>query len=173
MIHKIYHYFNRDYISINLERLPDNKTSIRISGDYNRSPRKSRLYFDAEILKKDTLTLWKSIKTPKLEKLCFYFGEIDWYDDLTDIYYTPVSIMQKGKKLPESFPSAHGSIPKDWSFNILMHFNDIKQKKVIFDVLDKILGFEFNDTVKKDFLKELKPFLGGKVNNIYFNLNED
>jgi hypothetical protein len=167
-------YMKRDNISIKLERKADGLTTLlTITADYIRSPRKSRLQVNDEIIKNDVLRVWKSIKTSKLKSLVVFFDEIDWYDNMTDIYNTPVVIMQRGEKLPVSFPRSHGSIPKEWSFNVLIELENVKQKNVIFDILKTLLCFVFDEKVKKEFLVELKPFLKGESGRICYYLNEE
>lgn len=158
-----------NHISINVIQFDNgNRTILTVSGDYRYSERKSRLHVNEDRIKSDVLSLWKSLKSKKIKRLHTCFDEIDWYDNMTDMYITPVVIMERGKKLPVVIDRTHGSIPKEWSFNVSVELDNVKQKNVIFDILYQLLGRIFSENVQKEFQKELKLFLQGKKESVFY-----
>lgn len=114
--------------SLHLTVLKDKEGNVKlfISSDYSRSARKSALYVNEEVLARDVESLWKSIRTKKLLALNVSFGEIDYYDNMTDVYQTPEVSIKRGLRKAKVSSSDHGSIPKDWSFDLVAHFSSLK-----------------------------------------------
>lgn len=156
-------YFVRDYLSISVERLStDNQLRLSISSDFTGSSRKSQLYLNEKRLAGDVESLWKSIKTKKLLKLSVGFGEIDYYDNMTDMYEVPYATIERGLKKARIGFSSHGSIPKDWSCDLVMRFADTSANTPIMEAVKATLGSMFTPKLEKEFVKKLKLVLQKK-----------
>jgi hypothetical protein len=143
---------------------------LNISSDYSRSNRKSKLYVNEKTLATQLEEFWKSITTKKLIKLEIGFGEIDYYDDMTDIYETPIIYIKRGLRKAKIEHRDHGSIPKDWSFDISAIFSPVKTSPPIFEIIKKALGSYFTEEHEKALLKKIKPFLQGKEKHLNFEI---
>ena len=93
------------------------------------------------------------------------FSEIDWYDDMTDIYETPIVRIERGLKRAKVSHQDHGSIPKDWSADLYCTFADTTTNTPILEVVKSALGSFFDSEAEKKFIKDLKPFLQKKKTN--------
>jgi hypothetical protein len=153
------HLFVEDYLSIHVQRTLNDELVISVSSDYSQSERKSSLYVNPDYVSKLVETAWKSIKTKKLKRIQLYFSEIDWYDDMTNIYYTPVVTMRRGARKCNVSSKDHGSIPKDWQVNVRALMADTKTTTPITEVLKVVLGKMFTPNVEKDFISKLRPVL--------------
>ena len=151
--------FISEGLEISVSRGNENQIHLRISSDFSRSNHKGRLYVDGKRLATEVENLWKSIKTKKLLKMGVGFGEIDWYDNMTDIYTTPVVKIERGQKKARVFENEHGSIPKDWSIDLTAKFADTTTNTPIMEVVKTTLGSYFTPKLEKDFKKALKPVL--------------
>jgi hypothetical protein len=150
-------------LQISLSRnINDETFTLDITSDYSRSNHKGQLYVNGKELSKEVESLWKSIKTKKLMKLCVNFDEIDWYDNMTDIYTTPIVKIERGQKIARTFEREHGSIPKDWSINLTALISNTTTKTPILEVVKKTLGYYFTPALEKEFVKKLKPVLQKK-----------
>ncbi len=158
--------FTSECLSIEVARRHDNKITLTISSDYSGSSRKSELYVNEQRLALSVESFWKSIKTKKLLWLNVSFNEIDWYDDEVDVYDTPSVTIQRGLKKARISQDRHGSIPKDWSVELICSFEDTTTNTPILEVVKGALGGLFDDYLEKKFVKELKPFLQKKENHI-------
>lgn len=158
--------FTNEELSINVARRQENKISVTISSDYSGSDRKSQLYVNEERLATALEFFWKGIKTKKLLLANVSFSEIDWYDDMCDVYETPSITIKRGLKKAKIGYDDHGSIPKDWSVELHCVFADTTTNTPILEVVKSALGSFFNAEYEKKFVKELKPFLQKKVNHI-------
>jgi hypothetical protein len=112
---------------------------------------------------------WKSIKTKKMLSLNTWFGEIDWYDNMTDIYETPMVNIKRGLKRAKIAHKEHGSIPKDWSFNVGIVFSDTTTNTPVLEVLNKVLYSLFTKEIEKEFVKAIKPFLRKEKSNVSYS----
>jgi hypothetical protein len=134
-----------------------------INSDYSRSNHKGRLYVDAKRLASEVESLWKSIKTKKLLRMSVSFDEIDWYDDMTDIYETPKVTIKRGLRKAVISYREHGSIPKDWEFGFNAVIANTTTSTPILIVARYALGSYFNANLEKQFRKALKPVLQKKT----------
>jgi hypothetical protein len=157
--------FTKESLSVSVNRLQEDKIRLCISSDFSGSSRKSRLYVNEQRLSTDVESFWKGIKTKKLLGMSVSFGEIDWYDDMTDVYETPIVRIQRGLKRAKVTHQDHGSIPKDWSADVYFTFADTTTNTPILEVVKSALGSHFDAEAEKKFVKDLKPFLQKKKVN--------
>jgi hypothetical protein len=158
--------FTSECLSIQVARRQENKITLTISSDYSGSSRKSELYVNEERLATALESFWKGIKTKKLFLVNVAFSEIDWYDDMCDVYETPSITIKRGLKKARISHEEHGSIPKDWSVDLICMFEDTTTNTPILEVVKSALGGLFTADLEKDFVMELKPFLQKKENYI-------
>ena len=158
--------FTSECLSIQVARRQENKITLTISSDYSGSDRKSQLYVNGERLATTLESFWKGIKTKKLLLANVSFSEIDWYDDMCDVYETPSITIKRGLKKAKVSHQEHGSIPKDWSVDLFCVFADTTTNTPILEVVKSALGGLFDAEFEKKFIKELKPFLQKKENYI-------
>jgi hypothetical protein len=155
--------FTKESLSVSVNRIQEDKIRLSISSDFSGSSRKSRLYVNEERISSDVESFWKGIKTKKLLSMSVSFSEIDWYDDMTDVYETPIIRIERGLKRAKVRHKDHGSIPKDWSVDVYFAFNDTTTNTPILEVIKSALGSYFDATAEKEFTKALKPFLQKKT----------
>ena len=155
--------FTKESLSVSVNRMQEDKIRLCISSDFSGSSRKSQLYVNEERLSVDVESFWKGIKTKKLLGMSVSFSEIDWYDDMTDMYETPIIRIQRGLKKAKVSHRDHGSIPKDWSVDVYFTFADTTTNTPILEVVKSALGSYFDAEAEKAFTKALKPFLQKKV----------
>jgi hypothetical protein len=155
--------FTKNCLSIGLSRFQDDSIQLIISSDYSESSRKSRLWVDGKHIAPYLETAWRSIRTRKLKDLKLFFDEIDYYDNMTDIYETPVISMGRGQRKARIGSHEHGSIPKDWSINLVATFEDTRTKTPIIEVIKQVLGYKFTPEMEKKLNKDIVPFLQKKV----------
>lgn len=165
-------YFITDYLNITVRRVVNNELTVRISSDYSCSNRKSQLYVNENTLASDVESLWKSIKTKKLLNLFVGFGEIDYYDNMTDVYDVPFADIKRGLKKARIGFNEHGSIPKDWNVTLHMTFADTTTKTPIIEAIKKSIGSYFTPAKEKELTKKLKPFLQKKETYLYVTNEE-
>jgi len=164
------HLFTDDELRISVRRNPEtNKLTLHISSDYSGYCRKEQLRVHEDTIAKYVESAWKSIKTKKLTSMRLYFSEIDWYDNMTNIYYTPVIIMAKRKKKAEIRHNDHGSIPKDWSVNVRMEMEPTISKSPVIEVIRAVLGNKVTVGYEKFIEKELRPVLQGTKNDCFIH----
>jgi len=121
----------------------------------------------------DGESLWKSIKTKKLLKLSVGFGEIDYYDNMTDMYEVPYASIERGLKKARIGYSTHGSIPKEWSCDLAMRFADTSANTPIMEAIKKTLGSTFTPEIEKEFAKKLKKVLQKKERYASYHYQSD
>ena len=166
--------FTKDCLQINLGRNSDNTISVEVSSDYAFSSRKSELRVNEDKLRNEVEQFWKSIRTKKLLSIRVYFDEIDWYDDEVDVYQTPIIAIERGLKRAKVSERNHGSIPKDWSINVRMKFDDTTTNTPILEVIEKLLVHKFPTQAKVEIIKKMKPFLRKEEKYVsYYNSNDD
>ncbi len=166
--------FTKDCLQINLGRNTDNTISVEVNCDYAYSSRKSQLYANADKLRNEVEQFWKSIRTKKLLSMRVYFDEIDWYDDEVDVYQTPIIAIERGLKRAKVSERNHGSIPKDWSINVRMKFDDTTTNTPILEVVEKLLMHRFPTQAKVELIKKMKPFLRKEENYVgYYNSDNE
>ena len=115
---------------------------------------------------------WKAIKTKKLQSLHVGFGEIDWYDDMTDMYSTPTAYMKRGKRIAEVSSREHGSIPKDWSIHLSARILDTTTINPVLEVVKNAIGFTLYKQMEKQLIKTLRPVLQKKKDHSCFGLED-
>ena len=162
--------FTRECLTINVVRRQENKIALTISSDFSGSSRKSQLYVNEERLATELEFFWKGIKTKKLLLANVSFSEIDWYDDMCDVYDTPSITIKRGLKKAKVSHQEHGSIPKDWSVDLFCVFADTTTNTPILEVIKSALGGFFDADFEKKFIKELKPLLQKKSNSANISL---
>jgi hypothetical protein len=157
--------FSKSGLRIGVSLSDPNSVSLSIESDYSNSPRKSRLYINPDRLADKVEDFYRVLKTKttKLTYVRLFFTEIDWYDNMTDMYETPVVLMSKGHKKPRVGYNSHGSIPKDWGVVLIVKFNPIKQKKPITEAIKLAVGSLLNTTDIENIEKTLGKFLSGKL----------
>ena len=157
---EIYLNWNEDYSEFRLT----------IMSDYTGSQRKSQLWVNDKALAKEVEDFWKSIKTKKLVYTSASFDEIDWYDNMTDIYETPIAYIQRGLKKARLKYRSHGSIPKEWSFGLRCAFNATNAIGPIMEVVKTALSYKLTPSMEKEMTKAFRPFLQKKVRSAnYYN----
>ncbi len=154
-------------LRLSVRRMEDTTLNLHISSDYSRSNHKGQLHVNEKSLSDDVEQFWKSIKTKKLLMLDVYFDEIDYYDNMTDIYNTPHVFIKRGLKKARVNQNEHGSIPKDWTFDFNAKFSDTTANTPIMEVVKSALGSFFTPTLEKQFVKRLKLVLQKKEKHCY------
>jgi hypothetical protein len=168
--------FTKECLEISVQREREtNDLRLFISSDYSNSNHKGRQYVCEKRLSEEVERTWKSIKTKKLLRMGVSFGEIDHYDDMTDMYEVPTASIKRGLRKAQIGHTTHGSIPKDWSFNFGARFADTTTSTPIIEVVKKVLGSLFTAEAEKRFKKALMPILQKKTtyNSIYAYENND
>ena len=173
----MYGYFTNECLSISLERKSDGNLTLHISSDYgNQRFHKSQLNVCEKRLATEVEKTWKDIKTKKLQTLFVGFGEIDHYDDMTDMYNTPTAFIKRGKKRAETGWREHGSIPKDWSINLHANILNTTTINPVLEVVKQSIGFSMFKPIEKELIKKMRPVLQKKkeyVNCYYSEDSED
>jgi len=167
----MYNYFTKECLEITLERDKDNNLILHISSDYGNSRyRKQQLYACEKRLAEAVESVWKSVKSKKLQSLHAGFGECDHYDNMTDMYDTPTAFIKRGKKKVEIGSREHGSIPKDWEIHLSARIHDTKAIGPVLEVIKNALGFSVFKENEKLLVNTLRPVLQKKKDYIHFGL---
>jgi len=159
----MYGYFTNECLSISLERNKDGNLSLHICSDFgNQRFHKSQLNVCEKRLATEVEKTWKDIKTKKLQTLFVGFGEIDYYDNMTDRYETPTAYIKRGKKRAEIGSREHGSIPKDWNVNL--HANILNTTTIgpVLEVVKNGIGISLYKPIEKLLIKSFRPVLQKK-----------
>lgn len=162
-------YLSKQELQISYQKRKDTEgnpyINIFINSDYDGA-HKSRLFINEEQLAKNVKNVWPDIKKacPKVISMSVSFNEIDHYDDITDIYYTPVVAIKRGFTNPKVHSNEHGSIPKDWETNITIAIQDVKQATPIIKLVTAVLGnlignfdMEHVKKITQKFLNDTNP----------------
>ncbi len=149
---------------------------IHISNDFP-GYRKSRLFINEKAFATRVESIWQRLKKncSRLEKIQVAFSEEDYYDNMTDMYETPVFSIEKGSRKAKIDHHDHGSIPKEWSLNISLLFGDIKIKTQLLKALNEAIPnwqIHLGENNVKKFTKELNNLMGGKVHYAGFSMND-
>ena len=164
-------YFTKECLEVSLERDRENNLRLSISSDFGNSRyRKQQLYACGKKLATAVEEMWKAIKSKKLQSLHVGFGEVDWYDNMTDMYDTPTAYIKRGKRKAEIGSREHGSIPKDWSINLSARILDTTTINPILDVIKKALGYSVFKENEKLLVSKLRPVLQKKKDYISIGL---
>jgi len=94
------------------------------------------------------------------------FGEIDWYDDMTDVYTTPVFKIERGLRRAKIKYSEHGSIPKDWSFTWYCKIKNTNVMLPVLDVIKNVLSNKFDKAFEERFVKMARLVLQNKKQSV-------
>lgn len=163
--------FTQNCLYVGIKKNSEGNIIVSISSDYAHSERKGRLFTNPTTLATMMEQEWEKLKTitRKITKFSLYFDEIDWYDSHCNVYDTPVIILEKGKTKAKISSQEHGSIPKDWSVNVKMIFEGVKQKKVILESIKCVLGYYYSKEIEK-VIEKTNEVLNGKKDYIsYYN----
>lgn len=137
---------------------------LSIEGEYINSSRKSQLYTSEQALCNQLTTFWKSLKTKLVTEAVLSFNEIDYYDNMTDVYYTPVIGLRRGERKAKLVTeNAHGCIPKDWSIELRVTLKTLKSMSAVYELAGRFI--DLTDKVKRQLAKELRPVIKGEKNN--------
>jgi hypothetical protein len=167
----MYKNFSNDTLEISLRRLrtDDNKIVLHIMSDYSHNAHKAQLHVNEKDLTEKVERTWKSIKTKKMQRMYVWFGEIDWYDNEVDVYTTPMINIKRGLRRAKIEYKRHGSIPKDWSFDMGIMFTDMTTSAPVMEVLNKVLYCLFTKDIEKQVAKAIKPFLRKEKTNVNYS----
>ena len=149
---------------------------ISIVSDFgNKGFHKSQLSINEKLFSVDVKNVWDSVKdtSNKIVELSVYFDEIDYYDNMTNVYTTPIVSIKKGQRIVHIEEKEHGSIPKDWEITLTAKFENLQRIAPIITLIEKVLGPNFTTAIKNDFEKATRELLQGKVNNLTFNLSNE
>lgn len=170
----MYRNFSNDCLEIKVERHVENRLVLTMSSDWAGGCHKSQLHVDEKRLGLQLEEVWKSIKTKKLLRLRASFGAIDHYDDETNMYDTPIVFMQRGLKRAKFDSRTHGSIPKDWSFDVYATFADTTTNSAILETIKKVMYTKFTKEIEKKFINALRPVLQKKKESAqYYSESDD
>jgi len=161
----IRHFKHGDFVYISLQTLPNNALNLCISSDYRYSNRKGIIGFSDSLISeiKDELKrCWKKTKTKKLLSVVFYFEEIDYYDNMIDVYKTPVFSMIRGNRVPNVSYQSHGSIPKEWGAVLNFKIDATSKITPLMEIVDVFFNANFKDEERKKLKKMFKGILTGK-----------
>jgi len=155
-------YFISNGLHIGVTRKTNNELTLYINSEYSQTNHKGTIKPSENRLAEAVEKLWKSIKTKKLLSMRVRFEEIDWYDNMIDVYDTPVVSIKRGLRKAKVGYHEHGSIPKDWEFSFEAEFSDTSTSTPIMEVVKNTLGSFFTPELEKKFKKALTPVLQKK-----------
>ena len=94
----------------------------------------------------------------KFDGLSLSYNEIDYYDNIVDVYETPYIFFNKGKgkRKPTVSSTEHGCIPKDWSEISNLKLENPKTIKPI-----EIFLSNFNITLTRKQVMEVRKAMKG------------
>jgi len=162
--------FTSNCLSVYLNRRSTG-ISISISSDYSGSCRKSPLHVNEKRLAEEIEHYWKSIKTKKMLSMSVGFGEIDWYDNLTNIYTTPFVTIERGLRKAKIREHDHGSIPKEWSFEFNAFISDTTTINPILEIVKGAIGSYLTPELEKSFVKQTRLLLQKKTSHVSFEIS--
>lgn len=166
----IHQNFTKNCLSLTVSRFKSNdgdRVSLDINSDFSGSSRKSQLYVNEDRITSDVERLWKGVKTKKLMGISTSFGEVDYYDNMTDVYQTPSVMIKRGLRKARVYHRDHGSIPKDWSFDFRALFSDLKTTGPLMEVIKASLSDKITPDDEKKIKKQLLLFL--KTGKAYYS----
>ena len=164
--------FTKDYLNISIRRSNANADiSMTISSETGMC-HKSQLYVNEKRLAEDLEMFWKSIKTKKVRTMSANYGQVDYYDNMNDVYETPSISIQRGLKKARIGSDSHGCVPKDWTFDLNCRFKDTSTSTPILEVVKSALGSYFTEKHEKELKKALKPFLQKKEQYASWEIEE-
>lgn len=156
-------YFTGENLSISLDRDTAGNLTLHISGDAALNCRKSKLYVNEERLAKDMEEFWKGCTSRKVVGASVGFSEIEHYDNITNIYQTPVVSIGRGARKARIRHCEHGSIPKDWSVEVHAKIKPCSVITPLMDIITRTAGRFIAPDKKKDLEAKLRPVIQGKL----------
>jgi hypothetical protein len=150
--------------------------NVYITSDLpNQNCHKSQLYINQKAFANEVDACWRSVKeiSNKIISLQVHFEEVDYYDNMTNMYSTPVFQIKKGQRVVHINEREHGSIPKDWEIALNAKFENCQRVAPITGLIEKVLGPYFTTAMANDFEKAIRPLLQGKVNSVNYNLSNE
>lgn len=137
-----------------------NNGVVVIAVETDLNARKEQLFVNEKNAEnKFTNILDKVKKFSKFQKMSLNYNEIDYYDNMVDVYETPYIHFTKGKgkRKPTVSYSQHGCIPKDWSECFTLFLSDPKTIQPI-----EIFLKEFNISLNAKQIKDLRKAVKGE-----------
>jgi hypothetical protein len=130
--------------------------------DYLPDNRKQQIYVNEPLIARELERFWETIKrsSSKLNSVNIRFEELDWYDNMTDIYKVPNFKVERGKRKVRVGHYETGSIPKEWDTRITGVFKPGRVKKPYMEFVNSILYI--SPAKKAEVEKELGKVLSGK-----------
>jgi len=141
--------------SLNVSR---NKSVVRVSVEVELNNRKSTLHISDKKAEEKFTNLLETVKTfSKFKKLSLSYNELDYYDNMVDVYDTPYIHFEKGtgKRKPTIDHQEHGAIPKDWSENFDLFLEDPKTMKPI-EIFLEYFNIKLTPKQEKEIRKAMK-----------------
>lgn len=168
----IHNYFTDNDLSITLIYNDSSHFLMEISSDFSGSNRKSQLHVNEKLIADDLKRFKRSLKTKNLVSIRLDFDGIDHYDDMTDMYDTPMFLLKKGFTNPTIRHRTFGYIPKDWEISMQFLVKKTSTNTTIMEIASNALGVLLKAEEKK-FKKAIKPILQGKENRVTVYLHND
>ncbi len=133
------------------------KIDVSIDVENNR---KSELHIsDKRAEEKFNKVLTKVKAFSKFKRLSLSYNEMDYYDNMIDVYETPYINYTKGagKRKPTISHCEHGCIPKEWEECFSLTLDNPKTIKPI-----EVFLNHFNITLTSKQLKEIRKAMKGE-----------
>jgi hypothetical protein len=132
-----------------------------------KNNRKSQLFINEERFKQDVEYLWDVLKRKStlIQEIEVGFEEIDWYDNMTDIYDVPFFKIGRGLRKAKVFHEEHGSIPKEWSLDVKFKIKATKTIKPILECIKTCISLSTAE--EKEVTKDIRKVLKGEKTNMY------
>lgn len=144
--------------SLNINR-ENNIVNIHINSVVLNN-RKSTLRISDKMAEEKYNKIISKVKSfSKFKKLSLSYHEIDYYDNIIDIYHTPYIYFEKGsgKRKPVIEHCQHGCIPKEWEETFTLLLEDPKTIKPI-----EVFLSQFNIKLNSKQIKEVRKAMKGE-----------
>ena len=143
-----------------MKRVSINRSNniVKVSVELDLNNRKSRLHISDNKAEERFTKILDVVKSfSKFKKLTLNYDEIDYYDNMVDVYETPYIYFEKGagKRKPTLDHVEHGCIPKDWSEYLTLSLEDPKTMKPI-EVFLTQFGIALTPKQEKEVRKAMK-----------------
>jgi hypothetical protein len=165
--------FEGDYTRIDVEKNEIGGNIVISITDDLADHRKERIYINEDSLSTDLERFWDRVKrvSSKIKSIGIGFSEIDWYDNMTNIYNVPSFGISRGKRKVTVSHYETGSIPKAWEARIVGAFKPGRVKKPYMEFVNGILFLSADK--RKEVEKALGKVLGGKSQYESIELTSD
>ena len=145
-----------------MKSLSVNKSNglVRVDVTIDLDNRKSTLRItDKKAEERFNKILTKVKAFSKFTNLSLTYNEIDYYDNIVDVYHTPYIHFKKGdnKRKPTVSHCEHGCIPKNWEECFALGLEDPKTIKPI-----EVFLSQFNIKLNGKQLKEVRKAMKGE-----------